>query len=61
MEEGNLTGVHSGGAGGDENVDWGNCTDSRLRLDFIGFDDGFEFEDRDVRENESDFASKQVS
>ena len=60
MEEGDLGGVHSGGSWGDENVDWGKCADSRLRLDFISFDDGFEFEDGRVGEDEPNFAGKKV-
>jgi hypothetical protein len=61
VEERDLGGVHASGARRDENIQRCNSTNLGCGLDFVGFDDWFEFEDWGVSEDEPDFAGQEVS
>jgi len=41
VEKRNLRGVHSGGSGGDDDIQVRDHTDFSGGLNFVGFDDGF--------------------
>ena len=53
MEERNLRWVHSGGTGGDDNINRGVDSNFSGGLNFVGFNDGFKFKYGLFGENES--------
>lgn len=61
MEETNLRGVHSGGSGGDDDGDGGDDSNLGDGVDSVGFNNGHEFEDGSVGNDESEFSLELVS
>lgn len=55
MEERNLRGVHSGGSRGDNDIDGGDGSNFSGGRNFVGFGNSFNFRNRFIGEDESNF------